>query len=136
MNFFDPRALWVSSPLTRVNFQKIGKITCWLTPSRNPLVQRAAKGGGKLRGRGTYRKPFPQKRLWTPPPTIFPPPPFGQLSVISLKGKRHQPDQPQFLRPPKVVLESTLCSTFPPPPPTSRDTFPPPLSRCPTCRVI
>ena len=33
----------------------------------------------------------------------------------------------KFLRPPKVVLESTLCSTFfPPPPPNSRDTFCPP----------
>ena len=58
-----------------------------------------------------------QKAFLDPPPTIrFPPPLFWRLSVISLKTKRRRPDQPQFLRPPKVVLESTLCSTFCPPP--------------------
>ena len=77
----------------------------------------------------TYRK-FGEKTLPKNvfgPPTYdtFFPPLFWRLSVISLKRKRHRPDQPKFLRPPKVVLESTLCSTFSPPP-NSRDTFCPP----------
>ena len=77
----------------------------------------------------TYRKfgekPLPQKRFWTPPPTIRFPPPFWRLSVISLKRKRHRPDQPQFLRPPKVVLEGTESSTFSPPPKFTRYVCPP-----------
>ena len=77
------------------------------------LSQRAAEGGGKLRGGETYRKTPPQKRPWTPPPAIRFPPLFWRLSVISLKIKRRRPDQPQFLRPPRVALESTLCSTPP-----------------------
>ena len=79
----------------------------------------------------TYRKfgekPLP-KNVFGPPPTIrFPPPFFGDSLSFPLKRKRHRPDQPQFLRPPKVVLESTLCSTFPPPPPKfTRYVLPPP----------
>ena len=96
--------------------------------------QRAAEGGGKLRGGKTYRKfgekPLPENVFGPPHLRYVFPPLFWRLSVISLKRKRHRPDQPQFPRPPKVVLESTLCSTFPPPPPNSRDTFSPPLSRC------
>ena len=42
----------------------------------------------------------------------FPPPLFGDSLSIPLTGKRHRPDQPQFLRTPKVVLESTLRSTW------------------------
>ena len=68
------------------------------------------------------RKTPPQKRFWTPHLRYVSPPLSWRLSVISLKRKRHRPDQPQFLRPPKVGLESTLCSTFPPPP-NSRDTL-------------
>ena len=79
------------------------------------------------------RKTPPQKRFWTPHLRYVSPPPLSwRLCVISLKRKRHRPDQPQFLRPPKVVLESTLCSTFPPPPPQIHVIrFAPPLSHCP-----
>ena len=45
---------------------------------------------------------------------------FWRLPVTSLRGKRHRPDQSQLLRPPKVLLESTVCKKFPPP--LSRDT--------------
>ena len=90
------------------------------------------QGGGKHTVNSAKN---PSTKTFLDPPTYdtFSPPLFWRLSVISLKRKRHRRDQPQFLRPPKVVLESTLCSTFPPPPPNSRDTFcpPPPLSRCP-----
>ena len=45
----------------------------------------------------TYRKfgepPPPQKRFWTPHLRYVSPPLFGRLSVISLKRKRHRPDQ-------------------------------------------
>ena len=95
------------------------------------LSSESGRGGWKTQGGGkTYRKfgekPLP-KSVFGPPHLryVFPPPLCWRLSVISLKRKRHRPDQPQFLRPPKVVLESTLCSTFPPPP-NSRDTFCPP----------
>ena len=82
-------------------------------------LQNQPRGVENSGGWKTYRKfgekPSP-KTFLDPPPTIrFPPPLFWRLSVISLKRKRHRPDQPQFLRPPKVVLESTLCSTFSPP---------------------
>ena len=67
----------------------------------------------------TYRKfgekPLPKNVFGPPSYDTFRPPLFWRRSVISLKRKRRRPDQPQFLRPPKVVLESTLCSTFPPP---------------------
>ena len=69
--------------------------------------------------------PFPKisSYFWTPHlPYVSPTPLFWRLSVISLKRKRHRPDQSQFLRPPKVVLESTLFSTFPPPPPPNSGT--------------
>ena len=90
----------------------------------------SGRGGWKTQGgRKTYRKfgekPFPKKRFWIPH-LRYVSPPFWQLSVISLERKRHRPDQPQFLRPPKVVLESTLCSTFPPPPKFTRYVLPPP----------
>ena len=69
----------------------------------------------------TYRKfggkPLPKNVFGPPTYDTFCPPLFWRLSVISLKRERHRPDQPQFLRPLKVVLESTLCSTFSPPPP-------------------
>ena len=93
------------------------------------------RGGWKTQGGGKHtansaKNPSP-KTFLDPPPTIrFPPPPFWRLSVISLKRKRHRPDQPQFLRPPKVGLESTLCSTVSPPQ-IHATRFAPPLSRCP-----
>ena len=68
-------------------------------------------------GKGGWKfgvKPLP-KNVFGPPTYDTFPPFFWRLSVISLKRKRHRPDQPQFLRPPEVVLESTLCSTFPTP---------------------
>ena len=82
--------------------------------------------GGWKAYRKFGEKPLPKNVFGPPPPTTrFPPPFFWRLTVISLKRKRHRPDQPQFLRPPEVVLESTLCGTFSPPP-NSHDTFCPP----------
>ena len=109
-------------------------------PSTTPKIYTSClrerpRGVENSGGWKTYRK-FgeknpPQKRFWTPHLRyVSPPPLFWRLSVISLKRERHRPDQPHFLRLPKVVLESTLCSTFSPPP-NSRDTFCPPLSLCP-----
>ena len=108
-------------------------LACW------HIIRERPRGVENSGGWKTYRKfgekPLPKNVFGPPTYDTFPPPLFWRLSVISLKRKRHRPDQPQFLRPPKVVLESTLCSTFSPPPPNSRDTFCPPLSRCPTLRV-
>ena len=58
------------------------------------------------------------------------PPHFGDSLSFPLKGKRHQPDQPKFL-----VLESTVCSTFPPPPQIPVIRFAHPLSRCPILSI-
>ena len=90
--------------------------------------------GGWKAYRKFGEKPLP-KNVFGPPTydTFSPPPLFWQLSVISLKRKRH--DQPQFLRPPEVVLESTLCSTFPPPQ-IHAIRFPPPLSCCPSSHQL
>ena len=77
----------------------------------------------------TYRKfgekPSPKTCL-DPPPTMRFPPPFWRLSVISLKRKRHRPDQLRFLRLQKWFGEHTL--QYVSPPPNSRDTFCPPPS--------
>ena len=85
------------------------------------------KGGGTREGK-TYHEAPPQKRCWTPPLMIRPPPPFCSCPVISLRGNGHRPDESHFLRPPKLVLEGTLYGTFPPPPSKiSRYVLPPPL---------
>ena len=91
-------------------------------------LQRAADGGWKTQGEEkTYSKTPPQT-VFGPPHLRFVPPPFlATLCHFPWKRKRQQPDQPQILRPPKVVLESTLCSTFPPQIHVIRS---PPLSRC------
>ena len=80
----------------------------------------SGRGGWKTQGGGKHtvnsaKTPSPKTFLDPPTYDTFSPPLFWRLSVISLKRKRRRPDQPRFLRPPKVVLESTLCSTFPPP---------------------
>ena len=97
------------------------------------FCQRAAKGGGKLRGWKTYRKfgvkHLPKNVFGLPTYDTFSPPFFWRPSVISLKRKRHRPDQPHCLRPQKVVWRAPSAVRFPPP--NSRDTFCPPLSRCP-----
>ena len=77
----------------------------------------------------TYRKfgekPLPKNVFGPPTYDTFSPPLCWRLSVISLKRKRHRPDQPQFLRPPKVVFgEHTLQYVLHTP--NSRDTFCPP----------
>ena len=95
------------------------------------LFRERPRGVENSGGWKTYRKfgekPLPKNVFGPPTYDTFPPPPFfWRLSVISLKRKRHRPDQPQFLRPPKVVLESTLCSTFSPPPKFTRYVLPPP----------
>ena len=56
----------------------------------------------------TYRKTPSQKRFWTPPPVICSRP------AISFRGNRHRPDQSHLQRPPKLVLEGALYSTFSP----------------------
>ena len=90
----------------------------------------SGQGRRKTQGGKHTAKPFPQNVFGPHTYDTFSPSPFGD-SVISLKGKRHRPDQPQSLRPLKVGLESTFCSIrFPPP--NSRDTFCLPLSRCPS----
>ena len=84
-------------------------------------ISESGQGGWKTQGGGKYtvnsaKKPSPKTCL-DPPPTIrFPPPLFWRLPVISLKRKRHRPDQPQFLRPPKSGFgEHTPQYVFPPP---------------------
>ena len=75
-----------------------------------------------------YHKAPPQKRSWTPPLMIrFPPPSLCSLPIILLRGNGHRPDKSHFLRPPKLVLEGALYSTFPPK--KSHDTFCPPRLR-------
>ena len=66
----------------------------------------------------------------TPPLTRFPPP-ICPRPVIFPRGSGHRPDQSHFLRPPKLGLEGTLYSTFPPP--KSHDTFRPPFAVSQTC---
>ena len=69
----------------------------------------------------TYRKfgekPLPKNVFGPPTYDTFPPPFFGDSLSFPLKERgtdQTNGHQPQFLRPPKVVLESTLCSTFSP----------------------
>ena len=83
--------------------------------------------GGEKHTVNSAKKPLPKSAFGPPTYDTFSPPPFfWRLSVISLKRTRDRPDQPQFLRPPKVVLERTLCSTFSPPPKFTRYVLPPP----------
>ena len=81
----------------------------------------------ELRGGETYHKTPPRKRLWTPP--MIRSPPTCSRPVIFFGGNGHRPDQSQFLRPPRVVLEGALYSTStrPPPQPKWHDTFCPPI---------
>ena len=83
-------------------------------------------GGGGVNIQYTV-KPLP-KTFYFGPPTMIRPPLFGDSLSFPLKerGTSGQPDKSQFLRPPKVVLESTLYNRFPHPP-KSQDTFCPPL---------
>ena len=117
--------------MLRFQYQKSGRLSAisarglWIANAdwdnmitvQETTKSESGRGGWKTQGGGKHtvnsaKNPSP-KTFLDPPPTIrFPPPPFWRLSVISLKRKRHRPDQPQFLRPPKVVLESTLCGTF------------------------
>ena len=91
-------------------------------PNNDNDYSESGQGGVETSGGGGKHtaKPLSKNVFGPPPPTIHPPP-FWRLSAISLKGQRHRPDQLQFLRPPKVVLEGTLRSTFPLS--HSRDTF-------------
>ena len=83
-------------------------------------VENSGGGGGKHTV-NSAKNPSP-KTFLDPPPTIrFPPPPyFGDSLSFPLEERGTDQTQPQFLRPPKVVLESTLCSTPPPPPKFTR----------------
>ena len=65
--------------------------------------------GWKTQARGKHAiKPFPTYDTISPPLCSRP--------VIFFRGNGHRPDQSHFLRPPKLVLEGALYSTFPPPP--------------------
>ena len=94
---------------------------------------RERQRGVENSGGGEHKNPSPKTSLNPPTYDCFPPPLFWRLSVISLKERGTRQTNPNFWlrRPPKAVLESTLCSTFPlppsgAPPPNSRDTFCPP----------
>ena len=99
---------------------------------REVFFQRETKGGGKLReGGGEHTiKPLP-KNGFGPPTYDTIPPPLCSRSVILLRGNGHRPDKSHFLRPPKVVLEGALYSTFPPPPKIARYVLPPPICEFP-----
>ena len=75
------------------------------------MFSESGQGGWK-----TYRKfgekTPPQKRSWTPHLRYVSPPFFGDSLSFPLKERGTDQTKPQFLRPPTVVLESTLCSTF------------------------
>ena len=112
-------------------------VVCWCC-----VLQRKTRGGEKTQGEGkTYHqgrgintiKATPQERFWTLPLMIRSPPLFVHALVIFLRGNGHRPDKSHFQRPPKLVLEGALYSTFPPPP-ESHDTFcPPPLVNSQVC---
>ena len=76
--------------------------------------QRGVENSGE--GKAYHETP-PQKRFWTLLPMIRFPPPLCSRHVILLRENGRRPDKSHFLRPPKVVLEGSLYSTFPPPPP-------------------
>ena len=79
---------------------------------------RENKGGWKTQGRGKHTiKPLPKHGFGPPPPVIRFPPPVCFRPVVFLRGNRHRPGKPHFLRPPKLALEGALYGTFPPPPP-------------------
>ena len=125
-----------SSPWTEVDLDVPTMASHQSPMAHRGLPLRERPGGVENSGGWkTYRKfgekPLPKNVFGPPTYDTFSPPLSWRLSVISLKRKRHRPDQPQFLRPSKVVLESTLCSTFPPPPQFTRYVLPP-LSRCPS----
>ena len=84
-------------------------------PRENGTISEKNKGGGKLRRGETYHKTPPQKWFWTPPTYDTFCPPVCSLHVILFGGNGHRPDKSHFLRPPKVVLEGVLYSTFSPP---------------------
>ena len=100
----------------------LSKLTC-------QQILREKQRGGENSGEGkTYHKAPPQKRFWATPLMIRFPPPLCSRNVILLRGNGHRPDESHFLRPPKLVLEGGLYSTFSPPPPQNRTIrFAPPL---------
>ena len=71
-----------------------------LNPSKPHLLRERQRGVENSGGWKTYRKfgvkPLPKNGFGTPAYDTFSHPPFLRLSVISLKRKRHRPDQPQF----------------------------------------
>ena len=92
------------------------------------------KGGGKLRGGENIPQNYSPKTVLDHPTCDTFPPPICSHHVIFFGGNGHRADKFHFLRPPKVVLEGALYSTFPPPP-KSPDTFcPPPFATSFFCR--
>ena len=86
------------------------------------------KGGWKTQGRGKHTiKPLPKNGLDPCTYNTFSPPVCSR-PVIFLSGNDHRPDQAHFLRPPKLVLEGALNSTFSPPQKIARYVLPPPLA--------
>ena len=74
-------------------------------------------------------RPSPKTVLDPPTYETFSLPPLCSRPVIFFRGDGHRPDESHFLRPPKLVLEGVLYSTFPPP--KSHDTVSPPLCEFP-----
>ena len=97
------------------------------TKNGEVLYSERNEGGWKTQGRGKHTiKPLPKNGFGAPPPTDDTiSTPLCSRPVILLRGNRHRPDKSHFLRPPKVVLEGALYSTFPPP--KSHDMFCPHL---------
>ena len=102
--------------------------------ARHAHNQRETKGGGELRGAENIPSSPSPKTVLDPPLMIRFPPPLCSRPVILLRGNGHRPDKSHFLRPPKLVLEGALYSTFPlpPPPKVARYVLPPPLCEFPT----
>ena len=72
-----------------------------------------SKGRWKTQGRGKHTiKPSPKTVLDPPHLRYISPLPVCSRPVVFFRGNRHRPDQSHFLRPPKLVLESALYSTF------------------------
>ena len=101
------------------------------------LIQREAKGGGKLGGGWkTYRKfgvkPLP-KNVFGPPAydTSSPPPPPFLATLCHFPQKKEAPTRPTPISEASKSGFGEHTLQYVSPPPNSRDTFCPLLSRCP-----
>ena len=84
------------------------------TPGELFILRAVKAGGGNPRRGENIPQNLPQERFWTPPPMIRFPPRLCSRPVIFPRENWQRPDESSFLRPPKMVLEGALYSTFPP----------------------